>query len=255
MNGLVTPGGFAAVFNSFNQLSSSIEASMKIFPEFYKSSLYIEDFRIFLSTETRKREEGISINDFESLEFRNVYFKYSSSKEYILENVSFKLNKRESIAIVGSNGSGKTTITNLIMGLYEPAKGEVLLNGLPISVYKRNDLNQVIGIMLQKFCMYALPIKENIMMDKIEDIENNRLLKIPNVLKMVGIKDKIDSLKYKLDTNISFELKTDGTEFSGGELQKIALARTIEKDYKLLILDEPSSAYYEIGRASCRERV
>ncbi|MGO1469842.1 MAG: ATP-binding cassette domain-containing protein [Tissierella sp.] len=125
---------------------------------------------------------------------------------------------------------------------YEPKKGEVLLNKKPISCYKREKLNEVIGSLPQDFKIYALSILENIIMDSEDekkeiDIENMCIL-----LKNLGIYNKIEKLHNKLRTKISYELDSDGTNFSGGELQKIALSRVLYLNHKFLILDEPSSA-------------
>ena len=238
----ITPGGFAAVFNSFNQLSSSIERTMQVIPDFYQNSLYIDDLREYLNIETKKKSEGITLSEFKSLEFKNVSFKYTENSDYTLKDVSLKIEKGESIAIVGVNGSGKTTITNLMMGLYEATEGKVLLNDCPILEYKKEDLNSIIGIMLQKFCAYAISIEENLHMDSIENVTMSEIINMNEILKNVGIREKIDKLPNKLNTSISYELSPNGTEFSGGELQKIALAKTLGKYYDLLILDEPSSA-------------
>lgn len=240
MNNNLTAGEFAAVFNSYSQLSGNIERILGFFPQLYKNSLYIEDFKEFLEYENDDFKEKIQLKDYKEIELSHVYFSYEANKE-ILKDINIKIRKGEKIALVGKNGAGKSTIANIIQGYFQPTKGEIYLNNIAYKKYDKDSISKKIGSLAQDFKTYSLTILENIFMDSKENISKTEIEDAKKVLKDLGLKEKIEKLPKALDTNITSELE-EGVNFSGGELQKIALARVLIKDYELIILDEPSSA-------------
>lgn len=240
MNNNLTAGEFAAVFNSYSQLSGNIERILGFFPQLYRNSLYIEDFKEFLAYENEDFEEKIQLKDYKEIELSHVYFSYEANKE-ILKDINIKIRKGEKIALVGKNGAGKSTIANIIQGYFQPTKGEIYLNNIAYKKYDKESISKKIGSLAQDFKTYSLTILENIFMDSKENISKIEIEDAKRVLKNLGLKGKIEKLPKGLDTNITSELE-EGVNFSGGELQKIALARVLIKDYELIILDEPSSA-------------
>lgn len=240
MNNNLTAGEFAAVFNSYSQLSGNIERILGFFPQLYKNSLYIEDFKEFLAYENDDFKEKIQLKDYKEIELSHVYFSYEANKE-ILKDINIKIRKGEKIALVGKNGAGKSTIANIIQGYFQPTKGEIYLNNIAYKKYDKDSISKKIGSLAQDFKTYSLTILENIFMDSKENISKTEIEDAKKVLKDLGLKEKIEKLPKTLDTNITSELE-EGVNFSGGELQKIALSRVLIKDYELIILDEPSSA-------------
>mgnify|MGYP004603682947 CR=1 FL=1 len=187
--------------------------------------------------ENESGQENIS---FENLEFHNVFFKYPSSKEYILKNINFKFNRGDRVSIVGMNGAGKTTIIKLILGLYVPNKGEIYLNGKSIYEYSLSDVRKVFSAIFQSYVKYPLTIRENVALSDLNNIDNDA--GIYNVIEKCGLAGKIKKFKKGLDTYLTRQYDEQGEELSQGQWQKIALARTAFKNSDVVILDEPSAA-------------
>ena len=171
------------------------------------------------------------------MEFKNVYFKYPNTDTYILNGVSFKINKGDRICMVGLNGAGKTTIVKLISRLFKPDAGDILLNGISIYDIRYDDFMKYIATVFQDFGFIAVPINENIAAAK--DINGNE---ISAVLKSSGLFEKINRLDNKDCTYLNPSINEDGIYLSGGEMQRLAFARCLYKNTPLIILDEPASA-------------
>ncbi|MCM1131136.1 MAG: ABC transporter ATP-binding protein/permease [Roseburia sp.] len=182
----------------------------------------------------------------ESIEFRNVYFKYPRTEKYILEDVSFKINANEKISIVGLNGAGKTTIVKLICRLYNVTSGEILVNGIPIACYEKNSYIHQISAVFQDYKLFAFSIKDNI-------IPNGKMEEIKRLCEDVGISSSIEALPKQYDSTLSKYYEEDAVELSGGQNQKIAIARALAKPANLLILDEPTSALDPLAEAEIYE--
>jgi len=155
----------------------------------------------------------------------------------VLEHISFTLAAGEKLGIVGLNGSGKTTLIKLLCRLYDPTEGRITLNGIDIRDIPHDEYTKLIGIVLQDFCLFAYSVKENVVFDSQTDE-----IRLEECLEKSGLSEKIASLPNGVHTSLYKTLDDTGVEFSGGEGQKLALARAVYKDAEILILDEPTSA-------------
>ncbi|MCB9498520.1 MAG: ABC transporter ATP-binding protein [Bacillales bacterium] len=183
-----------------------------------------------------------------SIEFKNVSFSYPKSEAIILNDVSFKMNDKEKISIVGLNGAGKTTMVKLLSGLYKPQKGEILVNGVDISLYDYDSYIKEISTVFQDFKLFAYSLKENIL-----NIENGSDEDAYNAACLVGLKEKIDSLPDGINTLYTKSYDEGGIELSGGEAQKVAIARALASGSSLIILDEPTAALDPLSEADIYE--
>lgn len=186
-----------------------------------------------------------------SIEFRNVWFKYPKTKKWIIKDMSFKMKEDEDIAIVGKNGAGKTTIVKLILRIYDPQKGEILINGINIKDLDLDSYYKLVGILSQSFNQINITVKDNIF---IGDISKNIDNKIQEAAKNADIHQSIMGLPLKYDTFLSRDIK-GGMQLSGGQWQKLAIARAFFRDPKLLILDEPTSAVDSISEEKIFENI
>ena len=178
------------------------------------------------------------------VEFKDVSFKYPGSDTYALRHVSMKFKISGRLAVVGMNGSGKTTFIKLLCRLYDPTEGQILLNGIDIRKYRYDDYLNIFSVVFQDFQLPALPLGENVAAcatyDKARVIES---------LEKAGFGDRLADLPNGLDTYLYNQLNEDGVAVSGGEAQKIAIARALYKDAPFLILDEPTAALDPIAEA------
>lgn len=232
---------FFTLSSCIGQLTQQISNLLRIVPRLYENSLYVDDFQQFMDYESMIKSGIISIDQINSICFKNVFFTYPNKNLEVLKNISFNINKNERIALVGPNGSGKTTIVKLIIRLYNTEQGDIILNDKSIEEYDLASYRDNIGIIFQDFQLLSLSIIENILMRPINNKEIDEKIAI-NALKKVGLYDKIMSLPYGLYTKYSKEYDEDGIYLSGGEMQSLAIARIYAKQCKIVILDEPSSA-------------
>lgn len=204
-----------------------------------KSGLFINNLRGFLEYEETIPEDldGKIPEDFESLEFDNVCFAYK--EEEIIKNLSFTIRKGEIAALVGHNGAGKTTIIKLLLRLYDPTKGVIRLNGVDIREYNLHAYRELFATTFQDFSIFGMTIKENVLMGRTYEKDDEV---VRRALKRAGVLDKVESLPKGIDTMMTKEFEEDGAVLSGGESQKIAVARTFAMDSPVKIFDEPSSA-------------
>lgn len=198
-------------------------------------------FLDFMKYENPIRNEGNEpLPDHLDIEFINLYFKYPGNKEYTLKNFSYKIEHGKKIALVGVNGSGKTTLIKLLLRFYVPESGEIRIGGKNISSYSPAELDCLFGVYFQDIQTYALSIRENIALSDIERrSDNDAVLSAANA---AGADEIIKASPKGLDSKMTRMFENDGLELSGGQWQKIALARAFFRDSKFLILDEPSSA-------------
>ncbi len=191
------------------------------------------------SLTTEKRND----NNYE-IEFKNVSFKYPDTDNYVLENISFKFAIGKRLAVVGENGSGKTTFIKLLCRLYEPTQGEILLNGIDIKKYNYSDYLNVFSVVFQDFKLLSYSLAQNVAASVNYDEE-----RVKNCLEQAGFNERLDKMKDGINTPLYKDLSDKGIEISGGESQKIAIARAIYKNSPFVILDEPTAALDPIAEA------
>jgi len=182
-----------------------------------------------------------TLDSFETLTFDHVYFKYPHTEKYVLSGVSFTMNRGDKLSIVGINGSGKSTIIKLMLGLYEIESGQILINGYPMSDYDMRDVRKLFSALFQSFVQYPLTLRENIALSSLERIDDSD--EIESVLRQSGVYEDIKpKLENRLDSFMTRQFDNKGTELSKGQWQKIALSRAYFKNAPIIIFDEPSAA-------------
>lgn len=213
-----------------------------------------EQKTVFTETEGITEKEGIAIPEFEELEFRNVTFHYPGSTINILENFSMKMEKGKHYAIVGENGAGKSTFIKLLAGLYPDYEGEILFNGREMRSFDSEEWKKLFSGVYQDFARYYISVEENI---QIGDFENMNVpeskARMHQVAKKLEIHESITSLRHRYATRLG-KLDEDGVDLSGGQWQKVAMARALMNDAPLLILDEPTAALDPISESLVYEQ-
>lgn len=243
VNGNISLSDFVFLFSLVAGFSSWLLNIVSQTLEILEISDDYNYFHDFISINTKSKAKKM-INTIEHIEFKNVSFKYSDSSEYIIKNISFKINKNEKIALVGENGAGKTTLIKLICGFYYPTEGEILINGISINKINSKSLFSQISCVFQDFCVLPMSIKENISLkpNGQEDIS-----KLKKSIKLSGLSSLIENLDKKENTVLVEGISDKAISLSGGETQKLLLARAIYKDSPLLILDEPTASMDSIS--------
>lgn len=190
--------------------------------------------------------KDIDLKNAPKIEFRNVWFKYPNTDKWILKDFNFTINEGEKVAIVGYNGAGKTTIVKLISGLFMPNKGEVLVNGIKTSLYDKDEYDKMISTVFQDYNLFACSILQNVI--GLDNSKESREFGI-ECINTVGLKDFIQTLPKKYDTELFKVIDESGVDMSGGQKQKLAIARALYKNGNIVILDEPTSALDALAEA------
>jgi ABC-type multidrug transport system fused ATPase/permease subunit len=185
------------------------------------------------------------------IEFKNVSFQYTDDTPKILDQLSFHIHANEKVALVGVNGAGKTTIVKLLCGFYKTTEGEILINGYNINLFKRADLYTLFSAVFQEICILPLTVGENITFGDVNESDEKKLLQC---LEIAGIKDEIMKTDKKLATPMLKAIDENGIILSGGQQQKLLLARALYKDAPILILDEPTAALDPIAESEVYEK-
>lgn len=221
--------------------------------QFFRSFLYVAVIAYLRSTErmarlfeflaikTEQKQGTRPLDTFESLTFDNVTFKYPHTDKYVLSGVSFTLNRGDKLSIVGINGSGKSTIIKLMLGLYDIDGGQILINGHPMSDYDIRDVRRQFSALFQSFVKYPLTLRENVALSALDRAADDA--QIEHVLTQSGVyEDLKPKLSNALDSYMTRKFDDNGTELSKGQWQKIALSRAYFKQAAVIIFDEPSAA-------------
>lgn len=223
------------------QASSAIIVFINAFSAFALNKEYFSVLFDYLNLDTCKYRGTLPVekrddNEYE-FEFKNVSFKYPKTEKYILKNVNLKFKIGKRLAIVGINGSGKTTLIKLLIRLYDPSEGEILLNGINIKKYDYEEYLSLFSVVFQDFKLFSFSLAENI-----AGSSNYDTKKIESVLQKSGFSENLKRFPNGIKTNLYKNYEKDGIEISGGEAQKIAMARALYKDAPFIILDEPTAA-------------
>ena len=250
----ISLGSVASLYVSIENMTSRLTSIFNILPEIQQHSLYIDNYREFLEYEPqiKKNPNGILVDNNLSCDIRlkDVWFRYPSQSGFVLKNINIHIHKGEKVAFVGHNGAGKTTLLKVIMHLYEPTSGQVFLDGRSADEYNLSSYYSNFGVVFQNYQLYAISVKDNIAMGNKYDEE-----RIWDAIDKSGLKDKIQEIDNGIDTCVTKEFDEHGIEFSGGESQKIALARAYAADAGIIILDEPSSALDPIAEEEMHNNI
>lgn len=217
---------------------------------------YMKDLTRFAALPEVQEEDGSKelVQDFAELEFKNVTFRYPGSTVNILENFSMKLVKGKHYAIVGENGAGKSTLIKLLTGLYPDYKGEILLNGKEMKSFSAEEWRRLFAGVYQDFARYYISVEENIQIGDLNNMNTPESKgKMHQVAKKLNLHDDIIALRHRYATKLG-KLDDDGVDFSGGQWQKVAMARALMSDAPLLILDEPTAALDPISESLVYEQ-
>ena len=239
--GSLSLGGFTASVSATWILFYQLNNLLDYFTKLKGHSLYAERLRNFLNYEAKITEakEPLPVESFESLSINNLGFRYDQKSPLVINGVNIKIQKGEKIAFVGYNGAGKSTLIKLIMRLYDPCEGEIRWNGNDIRDLKIREYRDHIGTVFQDFKIFAVSIAENVKADIVTGADRES---IQQALVQSGLNNKMMNVQEGIDAEVTKEFDKQGVNFSGGETQKLAIARAIMKDSDLIILDEPSSA-------------
>lgn len=234
-------GDFTMYVNATYNFSNSLSSFLTTFVEFRQMCRYLDLYIQFEQIPSRYRDGNRAVKDLNeiSIEFKNVYFRYPRSQDYVLKNVSIKIDKGEKLSIVGQNGAGKTTFVKLLCRLYEPEKGQILINGIDIREFDYDEYMKLLAVVFQDFKLFSFTVKENIAFDSANGASDE---KIEDALRKAGLYDKVQALEKGINTSIYKNFDEKGVELSGGEGQKLAIARAIHKDAPIIVLDEPTAA-------------
>lgn len=239
---------FTSCINAVTSFSYNLSSSISLYSSIKENSLFIDDF-MWVTTyegikERKKEYKGITFNE---LKMDKVSFNYNKSNDLVLDDLSININKNERIGIVGENGSGKTTLVKLLLSFYDPKGGVIEMNNLNYLDLDVTEIRNLYSIIFQDYNIYSVTLAENILMRRIKNDEDIEL--VHSVLKSVGLFDKVMKLKDGINTKVTREFMKDGAVFSGGEKQRIAIARVLASNKELYILDEPTSSLDPLSEA------
>ena len=276
LDGAMLVGVFAASTSLIWRVRWNISDFVERVAKFPEHSLFLEKYYGFLSYEPKLKSGENEVPEFESLELKNVSFTYdfsdkpkyqwhksdhkkpkneNSGSADALKGIDLKIEKGEKIAIVGYNGAGKTTLIKLLMRLYDPTVGEVLYNGVSAKEYDVTAYRAKIGCVFQDYKIFSSTVAENVMSGAYNDETDAE--NVAQSLEAAGFTEKLSSLELGTQTMLTREFDKKGTNLSGGESQKVAIARVFARPYELWIMDEPSSALdpvaeYELNQSILR---
>lgn len=243
VNGLISVGDLTFLAGSFQRLRNQLQAIFSRFTRITESALYLKDYFDFMDQDHAVHHEvSASLNGAtikEGFTFENVSFQYPDSDNYVLEKVNFLLKAGEKLALVGENGAGKTTLVKLLLRMYKPTSGRILLDGLDIWSISSEEYQSLFGVIFQDFVKYNFSAKENIAIGKIEEIEDQERIEYAAEKSLAD--QVISTLPLGYDQPLGKRFH-DGKELSGGQWQKVALARAYMKNAQVIVLDEPTSA-------------
>lgn len=239
--GAITIGSIVQYAGSINQFMTGSKDFLSSINSIINNNQYLKLYIDFINIKSKKHIGKIPVekrdDDEYKIEFKDVSFKYPGTETYALKNVSLKLKIGERLAIVGMNGSGKTTFIKLLCRLYDPCEGEILLNGINIKKYDYDEYMKLFSIVFQDFRLFSFSLGQNVAASVKYD--NKR---VEEALSSVGLEKRLKSMPDGVQTSLYKDFDEKGVEVSGGEAQKIALARALYRSAPIIILDEPTAA-------------
>ena len=244
LNSDMTLGDFSLYFGAITGFGQWLARLVDSISEIISGAHNVSDFREFLDIEDKMNvKEGEKLPSGKDLpceiELKNLTFSYDEAEKPSVDNLSLKINKGERIAIVGVNGAGKSTLVKLICGLFIPNEGQILINGIDSSLFNRDEYYQLFSTLFQDCALLPATVAKNIALSEENKIDRDRLREC---MRLAGILDKVESLEQKENTLLVREVHEGAVAFSGGELQRLLLARALYKDAPIIILDEPTAA-------------
>ena len=243
VSGIFSLGDLSFLSGSFNRLRNKLQGFFTRFTAISERALYLQDYFEFI--DLRFGNDPMSGNQKMPEKLKtgftlvNVGFKYPKSDNWVIRHMNFTIRAGEKMAFVGENGAGKTTLIKLLLRFYEPTEGEILLDSVPINQFEKNSYQQFFGVIFQDFVKFDLTVRENIAVGQIDDIDNQA--RINDAADKSLANQVVSELPLGYDQKLGKRFK-QGKDLSGGQWQKIAIARAYMKDAKVLILDEPTSA-------------
>ncbi len=238
--GNLSLSSIVVLYNSASGLRRGFATVVDLGPHMVETGLYVEKIRAFLGRDSMLHNQKKADIPTEAgiLECHNVCFEYQPGCP-ILQNVNLTIHAKEKAAVVGYNGAGKTTLIKLLLRLYDPTQGVILLNGVDIRDYDLKEYRRYIGVVFQDFKLFAASVAENVVMDRVKAEDESNII---SAVKRSGFYEKLKELPGGLTQELTKEFSDEGTELSGGEAQKLAVARAFYKNAGMVFLDEPSAA-------------
>ena len=252
LSGAVSIGEFTFYAGVLASMAETLVSIMNLFANMNMSMKYLINYADYLELPNEKYDGTLPIekrldNDYE-LEFKNVSFHYPNNDDLVLKNITAKIHVGRKMAIVGRNGSGKSTFIKLLCRLYDPTEGEILLNGIDIKKYDYDEYRRIFGVVFQDFQLFSFSVAQNVAAGNNYDRE-----KVREALGQAGLRERVEGMENGIETVI-YKQEDEGVEISGGEAQKIAIARALYKDAPVVILDEPTAALDPVSELEIYER-
>ena len=263
---LISVGDFSMCVSSVSELQGAINQIMSLYLRFNQNANYAKEYLKYLdcpkdlALKSKKGSRKILPGQNHEIEFRDVSFKYPRSENFVLQNLNLKIPAGQHLALVGLNGEGKTTLIKLLCRLYQVTQGQILVDGVNINEYDEEEYKKLFAVLFQDFNIFAFSVRENVAFEEGDFGESDESAqsaideKVDSALKKAGIYDFIQTLPYKNATPINKNFDENGTEFSGGQKQKVGIARAIYKDAPIVILDEPTAALDPLAEAEIYEK-
>ncbi|MBQ3068831.1 MAG: ABC transporter ATP-binding protein [Clostridia bacterium] len=252
---LVPLGDFVVLSSAIMSAGTMIRFVTNTATDLNKNCMFVQNLRKFMAYEPKipEDQDGRAVTlPVQTIELRDVSFRYEGQTRDALSHVSLTLRSGETVAVVGFNGSGKSTLIKLIMRLYDPTEGVILLNGVDIREYNVKEYRRLIGAAFQDFAMFSATVLENVMLSRVPEEKRETAVE---ALRESGVLQKAESLEHGVDTRLTREFDEQGAVLSGGENQKIAVARAFAKESPVVVLDEPSSALDPIAEYQMYETI
>ncbi|BCA37145.1 ABC transporter (plasmid) [Bacillus wiedmannii] len=238
--GRVLVGSLVAVLQAIQNIQASLNSLIRSISNIYENLLYVKEFSSFISLpEIDQVEDKEEIHSIQEISVQQLNFTYPNQGRQTLKDVNLKITPGKKIAIIGENGSGKTTLIKCLTGLYETDSSMIHVNGMPLNKIDLNKYFKKISVLFQDFNRFEFTVRENISFGNLEDLADTEKLK--EVIKRVGLENHIKSLPNQYDSRLG-RFFDGGNELSGGQWQKIAIARCLFRECDLIVLDEPTSA-------------